>query len=397
MLGDWLSGHSFRFVHQHHLVYNACWEDPRLDRQALALGPDDVVVMITSAGCNALDYLLDGPAAVHCVDLNPRQNALLELKLAGIRRLEHSDFFQLFGRGSHPNFGELYRDCLRTELSPSAQAFWDRHPGFFCGQAGRGSFYFRGTAGLFAWLINGYIDRVVRRREAVEAILEAPHVEAQRQIYERDLRDAFWRGLIRWFIRRDATLALVGVPRPQRRQVERNYAGGVAQFVEDAVEAVFARLPLADNYFWRVYLQGSYTPHCCPEYLKPENFARLRDGLIDRVHVHTGSLTAFLETRPDAVSRFVLLDHMDWLSSREDQSLRREWEAILTRATAEARVIWRSGGLAVDHIDRLTVTRHGRPEQLGDMLRYHTAWADELHAVDRVHTYGSFYIADLAC
>jgi hypothetical protein len=28
-------------------------------------------------------------------------------------------------------------------------------------------------------------------------------------------------------------------------------------------------------------------------------------------------------------------------------------------------------------------------------MTYHPEWAARLHAVDRVHTYGSFYIADL--
>ena len=33
--------------------------------------------------------------------------------------------------------------------------------------------------------------------------------------------------------------------------------------------------------------------------------------------------------------------------------------------------------------------------ELGGLLRYNPALAAELHAQDRVHTYGSFYIADL--
>ena len=77
------------------------------------------------------------------------------------------------------------------------------------------------------------------------------------------------------------------MPRAQRNQIEAQYEGGIAQFVYDCVEAVFARLPLADNYFWRVYMTGHYTPDCCPEYLKPENFQKLRDGLADRIEVHT--------------------------------------------------------------------------------------------------------------
>jgi hypothetical protein len=44
----------FNFVHRRNLVYNACWEDPRIDRQALAIGPRDTLAVITSAGCNVL-------------------------------------------------------------------------------------------------------------------------------------------------------------------------------------------------------------------------------------------------------------------------------------------------------------------------------------------------------
>ena len=80
----------FGTMHRHRLLYNACWEDPRLDRALFQIQPDSRVLVITSAGCNALDYLLDDPAEVVAVDVNPRQNALLELKLALIRRGDYT-------------------------------------------------------------------------------------------------------------------------------------------------------------------------------------------------------------------------------------------------------------------------------------------------------------------
>src|SRR5271156_2594527 len=108
-LGDWFSRTWFSFIHRHNLVYNTCWEDPRLDRQAMNLGPDDTVLVITSAGCNALDYALAGPRRVDAVDVNPRQNALLELKIAGIRRLDFEPFFEMFGHGWSKHAESLYR------------------------------------------------------------------------------------------------------------------------------------------------------------------------------------------------------------------------------------------------------------------------------------------------
>ncbi|MFV1968769.1 MAG: DUF3419 family protein, partial [Pirellulaceae bacterium] len=177
-VADWFSGRVFNFVHGHNLVYNTCWEDPRLDRTALDLGPDDNVLVITSAGCNTLDYALTGPNHVYAVDMNPRQNALLELKLAAIRKLDHDPFFGLFGEGRLRGFRDVYRDTLREDLSPWARNYWDRRVRFFGSK--RRSFYFRGTAGSFARLINFYVDRVCRIRPQIEAMLEADTLEEQR-------------------------------------------------------------------------------------------------------------------------------------------------------------------------------------------------------------------------
>ena len=314
----------FSWVHGHNLVYNACWEDPRLDRQALALGPQDTVLVITSAGCNALDYALAGPERVIAVDMNPRQNALLELKLSGIRNLSFEDFFAMFGLGRLDRAGEIYAEKLRPGLSPWSRNYWDHYIEFF--EPGNlRPFYFRGTSGTFALLMNFYVDHVLRLRPRLNELLSASTVDDQRQIYETHLHDRFWSRATRSVFRRDAVLSLLGVPAAQRRQIDRQYEGGIATFVHDCVEAVFARLPLADNYFWRVYLAGQYTPDCCPEYLKPENFQRLKDGLVDRVHVHTDSVQGYLEKNDTPVTRFVLLDHMDWLSGDHFPLLEQEW------------------------------------------------------------------------
>lgn len=395
-LRQWFSDACFQLVHRHNLVYNTCWEDPRLDQVALELKPTDRVMVITSAGCNALDYALQGPAHVYAVDMNPRQNALLELKLAGIRALDHETFFQLFGLGRVKDPEALYRGCLRSQLSPFSRKYWDRKLKYFAGKGWRRTFYFRGTAGSFARLINFYIDRVAKVRTEVTDLLNARTVEEQQRIYADELHGKFWKPFLKWAVKRDSTLSLLGVPRPQRLQVDRHYEGGIAQFIEDSLEAVFTRLPLADNYFWRVYMEGQYARDCCPEYLTPAGFAKLKAGLVDRVSTHTCTTTLFLETcGSEPISRFVLLDHMDWLATVKAPLLQREWQAIVDRASPDARVLWRSGGLKVDYVDPLEVKVEGRRRRVGDLLTYRTQLAAELHEKDRVHTYGSFYIADL--
>ena len=69
-LAERISMKVFNFVHGNNLVYNTCWEDPRLDKKALNLTPEDNVFVITSAGCNALSYAIDGVKHVYCADMN---------------------------------------------------------------------------------------------------------------------------------------------------------------------------------------------------------------------------------------------------------------------------------------------------------------------------------------
>lgn len=311
-LFDRLNERVFNFVHRNTLVYNTCWEDPRVDRVALELRHDDNVLVITSAGCNALDYALSEPSHVYAVDLNPRQNALLELKLAGITNLEFEDFFALFGRGRLRGARRVYEQKLRRSLCDWSQKYWDRWMRLFDSQGL--PFYFRGVSGTFARILNVYADRVVKVRPYIEAILAARSVDEQREIYENHLRDRMWSWPMRFAMNRDTTLSMIGLPKAQRRQIQTQYEGGAVKFLLDCVEAVFARLPLWDNYFWRLYMTGEYTADCCPEYLRPGNFQKLKDGLVDRVSVHTDSVQGFLEKHDRPISRFVLLDHMDWLS-----------------------------------------------------------------------------------
>lgn len=394
-VGNWISRKVFNLVHQNNLVYNTCWEDPRLDRVALDLGPDDTILVITSAGCNALDYVLCEPKHVYAVDMNPRQNALLELKIAAIRRLDYPTFWRMFGLSDLPECHAIYRDELREELSPAAQKYWDKCIGFFSGKGRRNSFYFRGTSGLLAYWVNVYIDRVARVRADLDQLLDAGSVEEQREIFDRRIAKALRSGFLNWAINRDSTLSLLGVPRAQRIQIERTFPGGVPRFVTERIETVFARLPIHDNYFWRVYLKGRYEPQCCPEYLKPENFARLKAGLVDRISTHTSSILDFLLQHDEPITRFVLLDHMDWLSTNYHHILVEQWQALVDRAAPGARILWRSGGLRVDFVDPIEVDYQGERVRLGNLLTYHTELASELHRKDRVHTYGSFYIADL--
>ena len=394
-LGDRIDQRVFNAIYSRSLVYNTCWEDPAVDRQALRLGPDDTVLVITSAGCNALDYALCGPARVHAVDANPRQTALLELKLSALHHLGYEDFFQLFGHGRHPRFEALYRDALRSGLSPFARGFWDRRNHWFSHREDKGSFYYHGLSGLVARGMRGYLRLRPALARAVRDLCETASMEHQRHLYDSRIRPLLWTPHMNWLLGRQITLSLLGVPHPQRKEVLAQHIHGVGGYVREAIDYVFRHLPVATNYFWQVYLRGHYTPQCCPQYLTRTGFDALKGGLAARVSPHTCTVTDFLAGTRERISRFVLLDHMDWMSSYHPEALQEEWQRILERATPGARVLFRSAHARPRYLDRIRLACTDGAAPLRHVLRFHDEWARELTRQDRVHTYAGFHIADL--
>ncbi len=373
----------FHHVHGGQLIYNACWEDPRIDRQLLGLGRDSRVVMITSAGCNALDYLLDDPAEIHAIDVNPRQNAVLELKLALIRRGDFGDLFEFFGIGSHERFKPVYR-AVRAQLSASARDFWDDKISFFDPGSMKKSFYYHGAAGTAAWLMGGALFRAKPNiRNHALCLLDADSLAQQAGVYAR-LEPKIWGKLSHWLLRQRMIMTLLGVPAPQLKLIEDSYPGGVTAYVKDKLRHVMSGLPARENYFWRVYITGSYTLSCCPNYLREENLPLLA-GRADRVKPHTCTVAQFLRRNPGIYSHYVLLDHQDWLAWHEPEALLEEWELILANSRPGTRILMRSAGLDLSFV----------PAPVRERLRFFPEITAPMHLTDRVGTYGSLHFAEV--
>jgi S-adenosylmethionine-diacylglycerol 3-amino-3-carboxypropyl transferase len=376
-VNSWL----FDQIQRRNLVYNQCWEDPAIDKVAVRIEPADRIVMITSAGCNALDYLLSDPERIDCVDVNPHQTALLELKLGALRELPYWDFFEMFGTGRIAGYRRIYGRHLRNHLSASSRQIWDRRIHYF--DPAGGGLYFHGTSGLFARILNWHIQRRGTLRQDLEYLQTIQHVRKQGEFYQRKIAPQLWSPFLRWILRRRITMSLLGVPNDQIQNVRGMAKSDLSTFIEERVERVFTRVPIHVNYFWRVYINGRYTPDCCPNYLKEKNFEILR-ARAGRIHTHTMTLADFLKFSEQEFSIYVLLDHMDWLAN-SGEMLQAEWQAILKTAKPGARIIYRSGGASFNHIPEFALKR----------IELQADLAEALHAHDRVGTYGSFHLANV--
>lgn len=376
-LRDWV----FKKVHTKNLVYNTCWEDPRCDRQLLDLQEDSNVVMITSAGCNALDYLLDKPKQINCIDMNPRQNALLRLKLSAFYNSSYDDLFQLFGKGSHDQSEAVYNDALRTYLPDYAQQFWDNNLHYFSGKGIKKTFYHYGTSGTVAWMANKYLKARKKLYRLIEGLFDADDIQEQEKLYDQ-IEPKLLNKLLEFFVNRHLTMSLLGVPRSQQELFIHEYHRGALGFLQECLRKVFTQIPINDNYFWRLYLYGSYTSNCCPSYLREENFEFYKNNT-EKVRTHTNTVSNFLKENPGVYSHYILLDHQDWLAANNIPALEEEWEQILKNSASGTKILLRSAAKEVEFF----------PDFVLDSVDFETELTEKTHQEDRVGTYASVYMA----
>lgn len=373
----------FKKIHTGNLVYNTCWEDPRCDRGILNFDEHSEIVMLTSAGCNALDYLLDNPKSIDAIDVNPRQNALLDLKKGLFQVGTHQDLYNYFGTGAFDQAKEFYRANLKSTLQADySREFWDNNIGdYFSGRGVRKSFYWRGSSGTVAWMVRQWLKTQPETERLIQKLFDSQNMTDQQAVYDA-LEPRFLNRFLSWFLSRHVVQSMLGVPKSQQQMAREKYTDGMAGYVRQCMRQVFTGIPIQDNYFWQLYFFGTYLPNSCPNYLKAENFDTLKSR-VDRIATHSMTLSHFLEHNPGKYSHFILLDHQDWLAANNYPALEHEWKLIFENARPGTKILLRSAAPDANFL----------PKWVPEKLEFDLEAAQWSHNNDRVGTYASTHIA----
>eukprot|EP01041_Mallomonas_annulata_P008145 gene8145-16740_t len=295
----------FKFLNQTY-IYNVSWEDPRMDQRVFDLNESDHVITIASAGCNVLDYIIEG-AKVTAVDFNLCQIALTELKKVAIMNIEYDQFFEIFSKSNMALLRELYPTKLRPHLSAPSAEFWDK------GVNRINSFMYSGTSGNMSWFVFRVLFPLFGlgflRRDLVTGT-SAEQIAKDITKYQYSIRSIAWL-MDNIFLR--AGCCLAGVP-------ERQMALGLHRpnNLAMVIERVFFQTDLVqDNYFYSGYILGYYTKECCPRYLKKENFLKMRKHLqANKLKLVHGTMLSAIDNSDTPITVASLLDHMDWMTDR---------------------------------------------------------------------------------
>jgi len=297
------------------VLYANCWEDPSLDREAFRIRPDDIVFSITSGGCNVLTFLLDDPAKVIALDINPYQNYLLELKMAAFRELSYAGLLEFFGVRKSSSRLPIY-GRLRMFLSTDAARYWDSRPR----RIDRGLIHGGRYESYMRLLRKSIVAPLGKGRLAVR-MFETDDPSEREKLFRERWEDLGWKLLTRVMLSRRLNSALFD--KAFFAYLDGDFSFG-RHFAAKA-ERALVRLPIKENYFLAYILLGRfYGEQFLPHYLRLENHDIIRERL-DRVEIVTDSCEHCFAALPDSsVSKFNFSNIFEWMSPEAFENLLRE-------------------------------------------------------------------------
>ena len=352
--------------------YSQVWEDHLLLEAGLQIGPDDDVLSICSAGDNALAMLLLEPRSVTAIDMNPAQTALLELKLAGIRKLSHPEFVSLLGVREGMDRQKLFEE-IKSQLSEQARSFWEAHRE----DLDRGLINCGRLESYFHTFYQEHLSELWSD-EVLHGLFQKRNLEEQEQYFRKHAATPEFEERFRWYFGREK-MAEQGRDPAQFEHVEEGDVGG---YFFKRFSYACTKLPLHTNFYVEHFLTCRYRDlSIAPPYLRPQNYERLR-SLIDRVHIHTGELEGALGQKPKGhYSKANLSDIFEYMSPELNEAV---FQSLGTHMRSGGRIaFW-----------NLLVPRTS-PQGLRNILRPLPELSTQLHAQDRSWFYRAFHVEEV--
>ncbi len=324
----------YNYLFNRKIVYNACMEDPRTDMLLLDPDPGSSIFMLGSGGCNALHYALSSNfKSILCIDANPCQAALVNIKKQVIENGTFEDLWKMFGEGIHENIKTPYEKYYRPGLDSNSASFWDKNLKNFQINGSNQGFHFHTGCGFitrcFSLLKEEHLKEIAK-------LFELDDRKQQTLLYEKYLEPILNNLFTRTII---SLTTHLGIPSRQIRMINDN-PSEVLKFLNDRIKKTLTRLPGNENYFYHVYIFGHYKHNSVPEYLKESNFILLKDAQ-RKIKVENAYIIDYLKNSLQCFSHFALLDHLDWLV-HDPKLLERQWQAILSHSKIGTKILIRS-------------------------------------------------------
>lgn len=347
------------------LVFSQNWEDPRCDHSALKITSGDVVMAITSGGCNVLGFLEFDPKAIHSIDINAAQSFLLELKISAIKYLTFEEFLNFSGLKECENRGELF-EKFQSHLSSDALRFWKKNEKVL-----EKGFLMNGKYDSFVKFASKFL-KILQGKKRIDGLFKDKPLESQKEYYDNIWNTRPYRAIYKLLFNKHI-LASKGLSADYF-----HFDDGSSSFAEsfyNRAKNAFRDIPIKNNYFLSLYVRGRYANlEEVPEYMKEAPFHTIKPRL-DRIHLHTIEAQNWIDNMEDnSIDCFALSNICELMSVSETERL---FASVYRTARPGARLIFRN----------LMIPREV-PESLRDTIVKNQSLSTYLQKTDRSFVYG---------
>ncbi|MGA7742540.1 MAG: DUF3419 family protein [Polyangia bacterium] len=271
------------------ISYSSCNEDSASEIEVLVPHASKRLAAICASGGRVLNLLQDGAEEVWAVDVNPSQTHLFELKVAGLRALEHADFLSFMGVRASQRRLDVY-DSLRPALSEGARGYFDAKPFLI----ERGVLYQGSLERFFA----RYVTTAVRllRPRWVRRLFACTDLAEQRRLLP-SWHGPLWRFVTQTICRRSFFQHFSHEPGfwrflPPELKLHERIFGSIERYLDH-------HLARDNHLLWLVFFGRYGDERVMPEYLRADCFDRIKHALREtRLHIVNGDMASVLCAAP---------------------------------------------------------------------------------------------------
>ena len=352
------------------IIYGENFEDPKLEWEALSLGPGARIRAVAGGGCTVLSLLRSAPSALDAVDSNPDQLRLLALKRAAVVALEPDVALGFLGGAAMPGRMTHFQAVL-AQLDAGDSEFWQERTE----TVAKGALE-SGRAERFVALLRRLVALFVHPVARIEALFAQADLDAQRKFFHERWDTWRWRALFALLRRRRLDAALV------RGAYAHVRVSSLGEALRARAEHRLTTLPSHDNYFLSRMLLGRYLPHPegRPPYLQPEGVRAVRSHGSALALRHTDLLAWLASCPAQSYDALYLSNVPEWLPEERRVKLFREVERV---ARPRARVCWRA-----------LMQERGLPPEASARLVVDEAASASLERRDRAFVNAAFRVAE---
>lgn len=373
------------------LIQSQTWADSHIDLLALDLKPTANIVTIAAGACHALAYLISKPAAIHCIDENSAQLALLEIKAKALIHLPDYDAVLKFLAQPHQSDNlKRYQRHLRANLSDSASHYWQKR-----NLLGRPRYYAFSKNlqehGYYNTSLRALRFLLIQLGARFDRLQQASDLAQQNYLFEQDILPALQNKGFLFLMRRRFILNQLGfnpnqINKLKNTKQQANQAE-LSQLLIQRLRRLLCDFNITENHFAQQVIGTTYKiqqQQSLPLYLQRDVFPQLRQ-YAHRIYPHQNRLIDFLQQQsPQSVDAFVLQDHLDYLGSEDIQNL---WQQINRCAAPGAKVLIRSLGTQLP-LPQIVFQSEYASWQTNSLRN------KELQSKDRCALYGSLFVLE---